>query len=49
MRNIYNIMTDKRNPAGLRLQAAKAWQDYLIKTREDSDIERRVSALELKA
>jgi hypothetical protein len=35
--------------ASVRLRAAVAWLDTHIKTREDLDIERRVSALELKA
>ena len=43
---IYNIMADKRNPGGLRLQAAKAWQDYLLKTGDITELERRVTALE---
>jgi len=45
---IYNIMADEDNPAGLRLQAAKAWQDYLIKTGDITDLENRVTKLEAK-
>lgn len=46
---IYNIMTDEGNPAGLRLQAAKAWQDYLIKTGDITELENRVTILEAKS
>ena len=45
---IHNIMTDEGNPAGLRLQAAKAWQDYLIKTGDITQLEDRVTKLEAK-
>ena len=45
---IYNIMLDGDNPAGLRLQAAKAWQDYLIKTGDITELEDRVTKLEAK-
>ena len=43
-------ITDTDNVrASVRLRAAIAWMETHIKTREDLDIERRVSALEAKA
>lgn len=46
---IRELMTGERTPKPLRLRAAMAWLDYTIKTQDQSDIERRLAALEAKA
>jgi len=43
---ILSIMADKQYPAGVRLRAAVAVIDYMLKLRELNTIEARLSALE---
>ena len=43
---VYEIATNEANPPDLRLRACRTWADYWIKTKEDTDLERRVSNLE---
>jgi hypothetical protein len=45
---ILSIMADQRYPAGVRLRAATAVVDYMLKLRELRNVEERLSALEEK-
>jgi hypothetical protein len=42
------IARKETNGDDLRLRACRAWADYWIKTKEQSELERRVSALEAR-
>lgn len=46
---IQDVMNDQRKDAGLRLRAADLWLKYLLNTQDQTDLERRLSALEAKA
>ena len=46
---MHEIMTSTDNPDDLRLRASRAWLDFWIKTRDQSDLEARVTALEVRA
>ena len=46
---MHEIMTNKDNPDDLRLRASRAWLDFWIRTRDESDLERRVTRLEVRA
>jgi len=41
-----NVKDERDVRASVRLRAAIAWMDLVVKTQEDTDIERRLSALE---
>lgn len=43
---IRELMTNDRTDKALRFRSACAWLDYMIKTQDQADIERRLSALE---
>jgi len=43
------IMINQDNPDDLRLRACRAWLDFWIKTRDQVDLEQRVTALEANA
>jgi hypothetical protein len=45
---IRDIMDDPKQGPPLRLRAAMAWFDYTLKTRDTSELEQRISALEVK-
>jgi hypothetical protein len=45
---IREIMDDPNQDARLRLRAAMAWFDYTLKTADTSELEERISALEVK-
>lgn len=46
---MHDVMTSTDNPDDLRLRASRAWLDFWIKTRDQSDLEARVTALEARA
>ena len=46
LETIREIMTDPKKNPGLRLRAADLWLRYMINTQDQTDLERRVSALE---
>lgn len=46
---ISTVMVDDSASHAVRLSAAKAWLDYFFKSRDDADIDRRLTALEEKA
>jgi len=46
---ISTVMVDDAASHAVRLSAAKAWLDYFFKSRDDADIDRRLTALEEKA
>lgn len=46
LETIKAIMTDEKKDPGLRLRAADLWIKYMLSTHDQTEIERRVSALE---
>ncbi len=45
---ISSVMVDDGASHAVRLSAAKAWLDYFFKSRDDEDLDRRITALEEK-
>lgn len=45
---ISEVMLDEISSQAVRLAAAKAWLDYFFKSRDDTDLERRITILEEK-